>query len=134
MTVMAADSLGTAAGAPAGQRSAYENNGTTMNAIGNHGWSLDPPRLTPDSDRGTGDPGSLRTAVDTRQPGGRANTVFCDGHADALTPKELGYETDDTGRFIDGLPNGNTGEGPTNKYFSGDARDTNPPALPTANP
>ena len=39
---------------------------TAYQALGNHGWSLDPPRLTDESDRGTGDPGSPRTAVDPR--------------------------------------------------------------------
>ena len=132
-TVMAADSMGTAAGAPDANRTPYDNNGNAMTDLGNHGWSLDPPRLTPNSDRGSGDPGSLRTAVEPRHSGGRANTVFGDGHAKPMTPTELGYRTDDTGAFVNGTPDAHIHDPaePTNKYFSGDARNTDPPALPT---
>jgi len=68
-TVMGADCMGTAAGLPEGERAPYYNDGTSFDALGNHGWTLDPPRLTDQSDRGTGDPGSPRTAVDPRHRG-----------------------------------------------------------------
>lgn len=70
-TVLAADCLGTAAGFPTFERAEYENNGTSYAALSNHAWSLDPPRLTDSSDRGSGDADSPRTAVDARH-GGRA--------------------------------------------------------------
>lgn len=128
-TVMAANNLGTAAGFSIGERTGYENEGTTFTAAGNHGWSLDPPRLTPQSDRGTGDPGSPRSAVDTPHTG-RAAVVWLDGHATLSKPGDLGYATDDTGRFID-EPNAE-GELPTNKFFSGRSIDDDPPvAFPT---
>ncbi|MBL8881366.1 MAG: hypothetical protein JNG88_19880, partial [Phycisphaerales bacterium] len=78
-TALFADSLGTAAGFAENERRGYNNNGADLKEVGNHAWSLDPPRLTAASDRGTGNAGSTRTAVDPRHSG-RANTVFCDGH------------------------------------------------------
>ena len=49
-TVMAADSLGTAAGKPANMRRGYRiDGGEDSFAQGNHGWSLDPPRIIGDS-------------------------------------------------------------------------------------
>lgn len=65
-TVLGADCMGTAAGFPERDRADYANNGTEFNQMGNHGWTLDPPRLTVTSDRGTGDADSPRTAVDPR--------------------------------------------------------------------
>ncbi len=120
-TVMFADSLGTAAGAPVRERLGYNNNGTDLREIGNHAWSLDPPRLTASSDRGTGNAGSLRTAVDPRHRG-KANVVFCDGHAASMTPEELGYRRDATGKFID-MGSSNP---PTNELFSGSGTDKAP--------
>ena len=125
-TVVAADSLGTAAGVPTEERLPYHNNGTGTPELGNHGWTLDPPRLTEDSDRGTGDPGSPRTAVDARHPGGAA-VVYCDGHVERQTAKQLGYVTRPSGAFADEL--GQEGRA-SNERFSGNGRDAPPPALP----
>ncbi len=133
LTVIAADSLGTAAGAALADRLPYDNDGTTMQALSNHGWSLDPPRLTDVCDRGTGDPGSLRTAVDPRHRGDRSNVVFVDGHAALMTPEDLGYRTDATGAYVND-PGSTDGPPATNKHFSGTARDTDPPALPELAP
>ncbi|MDX2115830.1 MAG: prepilin-type N-terminal cleavage/methylation domain-containing protein [Planctomycetota bacterium] len=122
-TVMFADALGTAAGYGVGQRLAYSNNGTDLRAVGNHAWSLDPPRLTASSDRGTGNAGSPRSAVDARHSG-RANTVFCDGHGGAYTPGDLGYRTNADGSFRDSGPGSDTP--PTNELFSGSGTDKDP--------
>lgn len=123
-TVMAADCLGTAAGIALDQRKPYNNNGTDFAELGNHGWTLDPPRLLPGSDHGSGDPGSPRTGVDPRHLG-KAVIAFCDGHADTLTPQSIGYRQSPDGAFADG---GAAGEGqPTNSWFSGSSRDSDPP-------
>lgn len=122
-TVLFADSLGTAAGFAERDRRAYNNNGTDLKEIGNHAWSLDPPRLTSSSDRGTGNAGSTRTAVDPRH-GGRANVAFCDGHGGLFKPEELGYRRLTDGKFVDleQLP----ADPPTNAMFSGSGTDKNP--------
>ncbi len=126
-TVLAADCLGTAAGVAANERVPYQNDGTDMAAKGNHGWTLDPPRLTATSDRGTGDPGSPRTAVDPRHQE-KTNVIFCDGHGEVITPEALGYRIRPSGAFadVDGDP-----EQPTNRLFSGTQEDDDPPDLPT---
>jgi prepilin-type processing-associated H-X9-DG protein len=127
-TVMGADCMGTSSGFATSARTAYENDGTTQSAIGNHGWSLDPPRLTPASDKGTGDPGSARTAAEARHDG-RANVLFTDGHGAAVTPRDLGYRVDENGAYVD--DEGADGRA-TNRLFSGRAADDDPPAKPGA--
>ncbi len=125
-TVMAGDSFGTAAGVPTNQRLPYENDGTMFEANGNHAWSLDPPRLTDNSDRGSGDAASPRTAVDPRHRG-RANVVFCDGHGESKKPQALGYRLLPDGAFAttEVFPD------PTfNMLFSGSGRDDDPPVRP----
>ncbi|GAB4554284.1 MAG: hypothetical protein Tsb0013_16850 [Phycisphaerales bacterium] len=126
-TVMAADSMGTAAAFPEGQRGAYINDGNDQRGLGNHGWSLDPPRLTDDSDRGSGGLSGPRIAVDPRHDG-RANVVFCDGHAASMTPTELGYAVNDDGSYADSTADNGTVA--TNRLFSGTRRDDDPPAIP----
>ena len=127
MTVMFADSIGTAAGFAENERLPYENDINGDRQLSNHGWSLDPPRLTATSDKGSGDDGSPRTAVDPRH-GGKAVAVFADGHATASTPEELGYARDDSGKFLDSDEGGVTA--PSNKLFSGQASDDDPPDVP----
>jgi prepilin-type processing-associated H-X9-DG protein len=100
-TVIVADSMGTAAGFATHERGGYENDGPNEYAnLGNHGWSLDPPRLTEESDRGSGDEDSTRTAVDPRHRG-KANVVFGDAHTATMTPHELGYRITKSGRYAD---------------------------------
>ncbi len=125
-TVLGADSMGTAAGFAALERKPYNNNGTGYGELGNHAWSLDPPRLTETSDRGSGDAGSPRTAVDPRHRG-KVNAVFCDGHGDALSIKALGYRTLTDGKYADTEA---VEEAPTNTLFSGTAEDDDPPPVP----
>ena len=50
------------------------------------------------TNRGSGAPGGPRIAVDPRH-GGRANVVYCDGHAGSLTPDELGYAVNAAGTY-----------------------------------
>lgn len=124
-TVLFADCMGTAAGFAERDRAGYRNNGTALNEVGNHAWSLDPPRLTPSSDRGTGNAGSTRSAVDARHAG-RANVVYCDGHGGARTPEELGYRRAQDGRFLDMSESADGADGPTNEQFSGTGKDRDP--------
>ncbi len=126
-TVMATDCLGTAAGVPKSERQPYSNDGKAMEAKGNHGWTLDPPRLSDRSDRGTGDAGSLRTAPDARHRG-RTNALFCDGHARSATVYELGYRVLDDGQFIDLEPTED--DPPLNNLFCGFGGDRDAPPLP----
>lgn len=120
-TLMFADSLGTAAGFSERQRLGYVNDGVGLSETGNHAWSLDPPRLLASNDRGTGNAGSTRTAVDARHAG-KANAVFCDGHGGAFTPEALGYRRETDGSFKDGAAT----NPPSNALFSGSGRDADP--------
>lgn len=125
-TVMGATSIGTAAGFAQAQRTPYENDGKKYTSDANHAWSLDPPRLTSRSDRGSGDADSPRTAVDDCFEG-RAIAAFLDGHVEARTAESLGYRQLSGGKFVDleKVPNL-----PHNQYFSGTGRDDAPPAKP----
>jgi len=126
-TLLAADSMGTAAGVPAANRVPYQLRGSDFNAIGNEGYPMDPPRLLATSDRGTGGAGSPRSAVDPRHQN-RVNAVFLDGHAGVFTIEALGYRLSGDGAYSDtGTP-----ENPaTNRLFSGDGTDKAPPARPS---
>jgi prepilin-type N-terminal cleavage/methylation domain-containing protein/prepilin-type processing-associated H-X9-DG protein len=127
-TVLAADCLGTAAGFGEAQRTPYERTGSTQTAVSNHGWTLDPPRLTGVSDCGEGGLESAsnpRTAVDARHRG-RANVCYADGHADARRPHDLGYRTDESGRFVN---TGADGQPADNSVFSGKGTDADPPKV-----
>ena len=120
-TVVFGDSIGTAAGFSVGNRLPYQNDGKDVAALGNHAWVLDPPRLTASSDRGTGDAGSPRTAVDPRHDG-RSSVVFADGHSEVKTPENLGYSRSQDGLFTD--------SGAFNNFFSGKDTDLDPPEKP----
>lgn len=125
-TVMAMDSLGSAAGFPQALRKEYNNQGTDEQEAGNHAWTLDPPRLTAGSDRGSGDPGAHRTAPDERHDG-RASALFCDGHAVLSSAYALGYRQRPDGAYVDLEV---VEDPPTNTLFSGWGRDDDPPPLP----
>jgi prepilin-type processing-associated H-X9-DG protein len=65
----------------------------------------------------------------------RLNAVFCDGHAESITPQRLGYRYQENGALLDtslaGNPTPDDPAGlPTNENFSGSGRDDDPPALP----
>jgi prepilin-type N-terminal cleavage/methylation domain-containing protein len=125
-TVMAADSMGTAAGYPDVERLPYNNNGKAYVELGNHGWTLDPPRLVSRSDRGTGDAGSPRTAVDPRHLG-NAVAIFTDGHGETRSPEQFGYVRSSDGMFMDASVQSVR---PSNEWFSGTGTDTLPPDKP----
>lgn len=124
-TVMAADSMGTAAGKARTRRTGYYADGTKdVFAVGNKGWALDPPRLTATSDYA--DP--QRRAPENRSgPDARhrrkLNVVFCDGHVELLSPQDLGYvvNVDESITAIDAQA--------TNRLFSGTGRDDDPPSV-----
>ncbi|GAB5496263.1 MAG: hypothetical protein Phyf2KO_13430 [Phycisphaerales bacterium] len=125
-TVLFADTLGTAAATPELQRLPYNQRPHPSNdpaEVNNHGWSLDPPRLTPNSDNCDGSrDGTLRSAPDARHSG-RANVAWMDGHVKADTPERLGYIEADDGSFP------YEANDATNKHFSGTGRDTDPPSV-----
>lgn len=157
-TVVFADSYGTAAGVISGGggtvvgsgsggpvtasgstgTTLYVNNGPdSYEEPGNHGWSLDPPRLTERSDRGTGDEDSPRTAVHARH-NNRANVVFFDNHAEDLRPEAMGYRFTTGGVYVDGSDFASDPEDPAelddpnrphNRFFSGTGRDDDPPPV-----
>ena len=120
MTMVGADSLGTAASFPAGERLPYDNNGTDHKALGNEAMSIDPPRLTAVSDRASA---PHRNGADPRHSS-RVNAMFADGHAAGYTLGSLGYGVASDGSYPD------WGPGVHNRLFSGTARDEDPPPLP----
>ncbi len=125
-TVLFADSLGTAATYAERDRLPYNPTPHPSNdyhEIANHGWSLDPPRLTADSDNCDGGrDGTHRSAPDARH-GGKANVAWMDGHVKAYTPEELGYVIEDDGSFAYSSLEA------TNRHFSGSGRDADPPSV-----
>jgi prepilin-type processing-associated H-X9-DG protein/prepilin-type N-terminal cleavage/methylation domain-containing protein len=128
-TVMAADSLGTAAGKATTARLGYNNTGimTNVNESGNHGWSLDPPRMT----EGVSDicdestDYTNRSAPHARHKN-RANVAFCDGHVERMMLEDLGYAVAADGRvLVNGT--GHSGVVAHNRLFSGNNRDEDTP-------
>jgi prepilin-type N-terminal cleavage/methylation domain-containing protein/prepilin-type processing-associated H-X9-DG protein len=125
-TVMAADSLGTAASTPASKRLPYDPTGmagtTDPARVLNHGWSLDPPRLTAGGDFCDDNlRGKARSAPDERHRG-KANVIFCDNHVERLRATQLGYVMNADGT----VPL--TDEG-NNRWFSGTGADQDPPSI-----
>jgi prepilin-type processing-associated H-X9-DG protein len=124
-TVMAADSMGTAAGKPTSQRQRYYNDGTKdPDGWGNKGWCLDPPRLKGNSDYA--DP-ERRNPNDRSGPHARhmkkVNVVFVDGHAALMTLEDLGYVVSPDGAIGANTP------GAHNRMFSGTGKDDDPPGV-----
>jgi prepilin-type processing-associated H-X9-DG protein len=122
-TVLAADSMGTAAGKANEKRQRYYADGTKDSASwANKGYLIDPPRLTDTSDyadRENPEP-DKRSAPHPRHMG-KANVVFCDGHVELMTLQEMGYVVNDDGR----VPAKNSAA--TNNLFSGNGQDIDPP-------
>ncbi len=124
-TVMALDCVGTAAGRPSKDRTAYRADGTKDEAAwGNKGYLVDPPRLTATSDYADD---NHRNPLDRSGPdprhNGRMNVVFCDGHVSCITPQDIGYVVLPDGTIPAQAP------GATNRWFSGDATDKDPPSV-----
>ena len=125
-TIISADSLGTAAGKPTGSRVGYRADGASdLFALGNHGWSLDPPRLIPGTsdfcDDSNRDP-QHRGGPEARHHG-KGVALFADSHAERLTPRQMGYSVKPDGRFDIG------GDGANNRLFSGTGQDDDPPGI-----
>jgi len=125
VTVVAADALGTAAGKPTDQRTAYRDNGSSdLYAVGNHAWALDPPRLTEtgdfcdDANRAP----EHRSAPEMRHSGA-ANVLYADGHAERSDYARLGYAVNDDGSVAA------SGDIAHNRFFSGTGRDDDPPPI-----
>lgn len=122
-TVLAMDSMGTAAGLPKGERKGYYNDGTKDPAsLGNKAVFVDPPRMTgncdiadpPNTDR------KYRSGPDPRHTG-LVNVVFCDGHVERLSMQGLGYSVGGNGAVH------SSGAGAHNRMFSGSGSDEDPP-------
>jgi len=128
-TVMAVDCMGTAAGVARAARKPFNPAGSDFAELGNHGWTLDPPRLTATSDRGTGDPGTPMAGPDERHSGG-VNAMYCDGHGERTSAYALGYRTQPDGALVDQGIAPVTDDPPTNRWFDGLGLDHDPPTLP----
>lgn len=121
-TVMAVDCMGTAAGKPENARTGHYPDGTKdLNARGNKGYFVDPPRLTAASDcadtQNRGAP--HRSGPDPRHKK-KLNAAFCDGHVELVTPQDLGYVVNqDQSIGVNGH----------NKLFSGTGEDIDPPPV-----
>ncbi|GIK16631.1 MAG: hypothetical protein BroJett003_15950 [Planctomycetota bacterium] len=113
--VAVADSMGTAATFGRRERVQYENNGRIVEMFGNEGFNLDPPLVDTTNGEMAGFPHD-RTAVHERHLG-KAATLWVDGHVDAQSLKELGYEVDPEGRVLFG-----TTATANNRFFNADQR------------
>lgn len=126
-TVLATDSLGTAAGKPENQRTQNRADGSRdpdLRAEGGHGYAIDPPRMPTGSDFADRRNRSAehRSAPHARHLG-KASTAFCDGHVELLTLEQLGYVVDGEGRVLTDAP------GASNARFSGNSTDEDPPPV-----
>ncbi len=122
-TVMAADSMGTAAGKPIVQRTGHYDDGNhDLFALGCKGHLIDPPRLTANSDYADflAQQPEHRSAPDPRH-NKRANVAYCDGHVESRTLQELGYIVRTDGSVAA------TDSNAHNRYFSGTGEDRDPP-------
>ncbi len=123
-TVLFADTLGTAATFAEQERLPYNptpHPNKDTREMANHGWSLDPPRLTSQSDNCDGSrDGTTRSAPDQRHQG-KANVAWLDGHVRAMTSTDLGYVREGDGSYRYADPRA------TNRYFTGSDRDGDPP-------
>ncbi len=130
-TILAADSMGTAAGKPERRREPNRADGmrdldaTPLHALGGHGYIIDPPRLAA-TGSDYADPrfraDEHRSAPHERH-GGKANVSFCDGHVERLGLTEMGYRVESDGVVAA------RGQGATNRLFSGRMIDDTAPGL-----
>lgn len=101
--VAVADCIGTAASFPRTNRAPYEDNeygnaqtGRTLEALGNEGFNLDPPRIDPKAGEMASLTHEARTALHERHRT-KGNVLWVDGHCSGETLKSLGYEVEDGG-------------------------------------
>jgi prepilin-type N-terminal cleavage/methylation domain-containing protein/prepilin-type processing-associated H-X9-DG protein len=118
--VAVGDSMGTAATFSRHERRPYQDNiwdssgsGRDLNAFGNEGFNLDPPRVdeTRGEMAGFGGDHAVRTSVHMRHAE-KGNVLWLDGHASSETDKSLGYQVDEETGVI--------GFEGNNKLFSAD--------------
>lgn len=124
-TVICADSLGTAAGKAKAERTDYRPDGSKDTyAVSNHGWSLDPPRLTATSDYCDDENRAPqhRSSPDARHADA-VNAAFVDGHVRTTSLEELGYVVNSDGSVPASAP------GAHNRLFSGTGGDLDPPSI-----
>jgi prepilin-type processing-associated H-X9-DG protein/prepilin-type N-terminal cleavage/methylation domain-containing protein len=124
-TVMAADSMGTAAGKAKAQRTGYYADGTKdIFAVGNKGHFIDPPRLTAHSDYADAQQRAPqnRAGPDPRHSR-KSNVAFCDGHVELMAPQDMGYFVNPDQSMAASHPTAH------NKLFSGSGRDDDPPKV-----
>ncbi len=129
-TVMAADTLGTSATYPTQQRLGYNVTGKNndLKHQGNHGWSLDPPRLTTTGDFcDNNHRNEARSGPDPRH-GDRANFLFTDTHVETLAPDAVGYVQRPDGSYpMPGITEND--QWSHNRRFSGTGDDADPPMV-----
>lgn len=133
-TVLAADAMGTAAGHAKAARTGYNiagSAGAAISNLGNHAWSLDPPRvivgtsdLCDDSNRTNP---LARSAPEERHMK-KANVAFCDGHVAPMSLGELGYAVAADGSvMVSGTGANNVTA--HNRMFDGKGADLDPPTI-----
>jgi prepilin-type processing-associated H-X9-DG protein/prepilin-type N-terminal cleavage/methylation domain-containing protein len=124
-TVLAADCMGTAAGKPEAERTPNLPDGSRhpeLTALGGHGYALDPPRLTDNSDYAdTKFPGPQHRSGPHARHLKKANASFCDGHVATHSVEQLGYVKNSDGSFAAFDIQA------SNAMFSGDGSDRDPP-------
>lgn len=125
-TVVFADSVGSAGELAKTKRLPYSGTERLMNSVGNHGYTLDPPRsyTTDGVNFSNAHYGPAECTANSRmcpvepRHRGRVSVVFLDGHTASMTPEELGYSVNADGSF--------NRNGLSNKFFSGIGMDVNP--------
>ncbi len=121
-TVIAADSLGTAANFPREERTPNLADGSVEpTSLGYHGFTLDPPRLAATTGTMTDSAPGMRGGPADRHLS-KSNYVFADGHVDRVRPAAMGYSVRPDGSFERDGPN------TWNTQFSGTQRDDDPPS------
>ncbi len=126
-TLMFADSMGTAAGKPEAIRTMNRIDGsrdTDINAMGGHGYAIDPPLMSDNTDyadRRNRAP-EHRSAPDSRH-NGKTNAAYCDGHVETISLADLGYSVNQ-----DGVVNALDPKA-SNALFSGNRINEPPPKL-----
>lgn len=122
-TVIAGDSMGSAASFAKEARLPYENDGRTEAAIGNEAYTIDPPRLVQGGDIATS---PYRNGMEDRHRN-KAVAMFGDGHANQHSLVDLGYRFNPDLSFV---MFGGGADSPVNTLFSGTGTNNDPPLLP----
>lgn len=126
-TVLFGDTLGTAATFAQDDRRPYNpllsGTGSSTDEIANHGWSLDPPRLTANSDNCDGSRDGATRSAPAERHRGAANFAFIDGHVEGDTAQAMGYVQSADGSFAYSPANAD------NSRFSGTGKNTDPPSV-----